>query len=137
MKTFFLVSQTARYTFIGLLCAAANNVILILGDFVGAHYVPMVALAFAVVTPLGYLLHSSFTFGDRLSWIGLVRFTSGAAMGFPLSLLSMAILCTGLGLRVAIAAPIATVMLFLWNYASARWAIVGQSRFMRRQDTRA
>jgi hypothetical protein len=35
----------------------------------------------------------------------------------------MAILCTGLGLPVALAFPITTIMLFVWNYASAHWAI--------------
>jgi hypothetical protein len=41
----------------------------------------------------------------------------------------MAILCTGLGIPVIIAAPTATIVLFLWNYASAHWAILGTLRF--------
>jgi hypothetical protein len=85
-------------------------------------------LSFGVVTPLGYLMHSSFTFRERLSLRGFLRFTSGIAAGFPLLLLSMAILCTGLGLPVVIAAPIATIILFLWNYASVHWAILDRWR---------
>ncbi|MGP0061729.1 MAG: GtrA family protein [Beijerinckiaceae bacterium] len=124
-----LVGQTARYTFVGAICAATNNAVMILGDLAGEHYVPMMVLSFALVTPLGYLLHSGFTFNERLSLDGLLRFACGIAVGFPLSLLTMAILCTELGLRVVIAAPVATLVLFLWNYASAHWAIIGRSRF--------
>jgi len=120
------ISRTARYTIVGGVCAATHNIVMILGDFAGAHYVPMTLVSFSLVTPLGYLLHCGFTFGERLSLQGLLRFTSGVAAGFPLSLAVMAILCSGLRLPVVVAAPIATAVLFLWNYASARWAIVGR-----------
>jgi putative flippase GtrA len=126
VKQLPFVGRTARYALIAAICAAASNAVIILGDVAGGHYVPVIIFAFAVVTPLGYFLHSSFTFGERRSWVGLLRFVSAGALAFPLSLLTMAILCTGLGLRVAIAAPIATVLLFVWNYASAHWAIVGR-----------
>ena len=126
LQTF--VGRTARYTVVGAICAAAHNAVMILGDLAGAHYVPMTLLSFSTVTPLGYLLHSGFTFGEKLSLNGLLRFASGIAAGFPLSLLTMGILCTGLHLPVVAAAPIATAVLFLWNYASARWAIVGRWR---------
>jgi putative flippase GtrA len=80
-----------------------------------------------IVTLLGYLLHSRFTFREQLLR-GFLRFASGVAAGLPLSLLSMAILCTGLGLPVVIAAPVATITLFLWNYASAHWTILDRWR---------
>jgi hypothetical protein len=118
------VGRTARYTLIAAICAAASNAVIILGDVAGGHYVPVIIFSFAVVTPLGYLLHSGFTFSEQRSWVGLLRFAWAGALAFPLSLLTMAFLCTGLGLRVAIAAPIATAVLFLWNYASAHWAII-------------
>ncbi|MDR3530342.1 MAG: GtrA family protein [Rhodopila sp.] len=111
---------------VGAICAVAHNVVMILGDWGGGHYVPVSVLSFGVVTPLGYLLHAKFTFMERLSLAGLLRFTSGVAAGFPLSLLVMATLCTGLGMPVLFAAPIATITLFLWNYASAHWAILGR-----------
>jgi hypothetical protein len=79
---------------------------MILGDLAGRHYAPMTVLSFGVMTPLGYLLHSHFTFREKLSSRGFLRFASGGAAGFPLSLLSMAILCTGLGLSVLIARPL-------------------------------
>jgi len=123
-----VAGRTARYTIVGAICALAYNAVMILGDLAGEHYVPMTILSFGIVTPLGYLIHSNFTFREQLSLRGFLRFASGAAAGFPLSLLSMAILCTGLGLPVVIAAPIATIILFLWNYASAHWAILDRWR---------
>lgn len=123
-----VAGRTARYTMVGAICALVYNAVMILGDLAGGHYVPMTVLSFGTVTPLGYLLHSRFTFRERLSLRGFLRFASGVAAGFPLSLLSMAILCAGLGLPVVIAAPIATITLLLWNYASAHWAILDRWR---------
>jgi len=123
-----VAARTARYTIVGAICALTYNAVMILGDLAGGHYVPMTVLSFGIVTPLGYLLHSRFTFREQLSLRGFLRFASGVTAGFPLSLLSMAILCTGLGLPVAIAAPIATMTLFLWNYALAHWAILDRWR---------
>jgi putative flippase GtrA len=110
----------ARYTLVGAICALAHNAVMILGDLAGGHYLPMTVLSFGIVTPLGYLMHSSFTFRERRSLRGFLRFTSGIAAGFPLSLLSMSIPCNGLSRAIA------TITLFLWNYASAHWAIFGR-----------
>jgi len=122
--------RTLRYTIVGAVCAATNNAVMILGDLAGGHYVPMSFLSFDIVTPLGYLLHAKFTFRQRLSLRDFLRFASGAAAGFPLYFLALAVLCTGLGLSVIIAVPITTIMLFLWNYASAHWAIRGRWRLL-------
>ncbi len=123
-----VAGRTARYTIVGAICALAHNAVMILGDLAGGHYVPMTVLSFGIVTPLGYQLHSRFTFREQLSLRGFLRFASGVTTGFALSLLSMAILCTGLGLPVVLAAPLTTITLFLWNYVSAHWAILERWR---------
>jgi putative flippase GtrA len=128
-----MAKRSARYVLVAVICAVASNIVIVLGDLVGGHYLLVTLFAFAFVAPLGYVLHSSFTFSEPCSWRGLLRFTSAGAVGVPLSLLTMAILCAGLGMRVAIAAPIATVVLFFWNYASTHWAIVGRVLLLRRQ----
>jgi putative flippase GtrA len=123
-----LPERTARYIIIGAICAAANNAVMILGDWAGGHYALMAVLSFGLVTPLGYLLHSNYTFREQISWRRFLRFASGVATGFPLSLLSMALLCSGLDLPVVLGAPITTITLFTWNYASAHWAILERWR---------
>lgn len=123
MKLHPAAGRTARYTIVGGICAVGNNVVMILGDLAGINYVPMSVISFLLITPLGYFLHSSFTFKKPFSFGDFVRFFAGVATGFPLYFVIMAILCTGLRLPVIVAVPAATIILFLWNFASAHWAI--------------
>lgn len=123
-----VAAKRLRYLAIAGFCAAAHNAIMIAGDHIGVGYLPMTFVSFACVTPVAYALHSRFTFAERISTTRLLRFTLGTAVGLPLSLLVMAILCTVLKLPVVVAAPIATVALFVWNYASAHLAILGRLR---------
>ncbi len=115
--------RTTRYTMVGAVCAAAYNVVMLVGDRAGGHYVLLSFLAFGIVTPLGYSLHARFTFRTKLSTAAFVRFVAGAATAFPLYFMIMAVLCSGLGLAIWIAAPITTVLLYTWNYISAHWAM--------------
>src|SRR5438477_3084227 len=101
-----LVERSARYLTVGVICAVTNNAVLILGDLAGGHYVPLTFACFAITTPLGYVLHASFTFREHYSWRAFVRFAAGAATGFPISFVLMVILCSGFGLPVMIAAPV-------------------------------
>jgi putative flippase GtrA len=80
------------------------------------------------VAPLGYYLHCRFTFHKALSIAGFLRFMVGIAIAYPLLLALMALFCSGFGLPVPIASPLATVVLFFFNYLSARWAIVRRLR---------
>ena len=131
-------SRPARYIVVGAICALIHNVVMIVGDVLGVHYLLMSVVSFGIVTLLGYLLHSGFTFRGQLSIAAFLRFAAGLAFGFPISLLVMAILCTGLGIPVIIAAPTATIVLFVWNYASAHWAILGGPPLpFQRQHSRA
>jgi putative flippase GtrA len=120
--------RTARYTLVGAICAVVNNILIIGGAFFGINYVVMSFVAFAFVTTFAYLMHTSFTFREQRSVRGLLRFSSGVATGFPLFILLMAIFCTGLGMPVAIATPLSTVVLYVWNYALAHWTIRYQDR---------
>ena len=115
--------RSSLYTVVGAICALANNVVMMLGDWAGANYVPMSIASFILVTPLGYLLNAGLTFRTKPSLRDFARFAAGVALGFPLYFLVMATLCSGLRLSVAMAAPISTISLFAWNYASAHWAI--------------
>jgi putative flippase GtrA len=119
------VQRIVRYTAVGAICATLHNVVMISADMFGANYVVATLLSFSIVNPLGYLFHSGYTFSAPPTLGGLLRFISGGAIGLLLSLATMAILCSGLGWRVMIAAPITTAVLFIWNYGSAHWAVIG------------
>ena len=123
-----ILAHGRRYTTVGAVCALTHNVIMIGSDFAGLHYLPATLLSFALVTPLCYFLHSRFTFRKAHSLDGFLRFMTGIAVGYPLSLALMVLFCSGLGLPVMIAAPLATGALFVFNYVSAHWAIVRHLR---------
>ena len=123
-----ILAHGRRYITVGAVCALTHNVIMIGSDFFGLHYFPATLLSFAVVTPLGYYLHCRFTFRKAQSLDGFLRFMSGIAVGYPLSLALMVLFCSVMGLPVIIAAPLATLALFAFNYVSAHWAIVRRWR---------
>ena len=119
-----LVERGWRYTLIGLVWALCNYAIILGVDALGGHYMLALLIAFLVVTPVGYVLHSWFTFAEPLRWKSFIRFAAGVASAYPLAVLSMVVLCSGFKLGVAIATPIATAVVFLWNFTAAHWAIL-------------
>jgi putative flippase GtrA len=116
--------QIKRYTSVGLICAIIQNLIMIGSGPVGLHYLPATLISVAVVVPLGYYLHCRYTFGQDRSVRSFLRFAGGFVIAYPFYLALIALFCTGFGWAVAIAAPLTTVILFLFNYVWARWAIV-------------
>ena len=128
MKVADFIAHGRRYLTVGALCALVYNLTMIGCDFAGMHYLPASLLSVAVVGPLGYFLHCRFTFKKTLSLMGFLRFMAGIALAYPLLLALMALFCSGLGLPVPIATPLATAALFVFNYVSAHWAIVRRLR---------
>lgn len=123
-----LVERGWRYTLIGLFCAAANYAVLLAVDWAGGHYMLGILIGFVIVSPTAYVLHSLFTFAEPFSLRALVRFVAGLATTYPVAAGMMVLLCSGMGLPVAIATPIATVALFIFNFVMAHWAIVPATR---------
>lgn len=122
------MARVPRYLTVGALCALIHNVIMIGADFAGLHYVLSTFISFLVLTPLGYWLHCRFTFRRAISLAGFLRFTGGIVAAYPLSLGLMVLFCTGLGWPVLVAAPLTTVLLVVYNYVSAHWAILRRWR---------
>jgi putative flippase GtrA len=119
-----LLRQGGRYLWGGAICALLHNVLVIGLATVGVPYPIALVISFLTTVPVGYLFHSAVTFGEPRSWGRLFRFMAGSLTGFGWSAALMIGLHNGLGLPVAVATPLATVALFLWNFAAARWAIV-------------
>jgi putative flippase GtrA len=125
LKLSRLLARPTRYAQIGLVCALLNNLIVIGFDRAGYHYALAVCVAFIATTAIGYALHAAYTFRVRRSGAALLRFFGANVSGFFISMLLMIALCDGIGLTPWLAMPIATVLLFAWNYALANWAIGG------------
>jgi|SRR4051812_33659373 putative flippase GtrA len=123
-----MITHARRYLTVGAMCALVYNLITIGSDFAGVPYLPATLLAVAVVAPLGFFLHCRFTFHKPPSLEGFLRFMAGIALAYPLLIALMMLFCAGLGLPVYIASPLATVVLVVFNYVSAHWAIVRRLR---------
>ena len=118
--------RPARYILVGAACAVLYNAVMILGERAGLGYVSSSIISLFVVIPTGYLLHAGFTFGSGRSWSAFFKFACSILAAFPISLLTVALLSSGAGLSMVIAAPIATLVMFVWNYATTHWAILGR-----------
>jgi putative flippase GtrA len=116
--------QSSRYLAGGVFCAVLHNVIVIAVTQSGIGYPVALIVSFCITTPVGYVIHSAFTFGAARSLDRLRRFLLASVAGFFGSAALMVVLCTGLRVPVIVATPVATVILFLWNFTSARWAIL-------------
>ena len=99
---------------------------MILGEWAGFGYVSSSIFSLFILIPAGYLLHASFTFGKDRSWRAFFWFSGSILAGFPISLLTVALLSAGMGLPMIIAAPLTTLVMFVWNYATAHLAILGR-----------
>jgi putative flippase GtrA len=118
-----------RYVMIGAGSALAYNLVLIAVHAAGAHYLLAALTAFVVVVLGAYCAHAAFTFQVACSVPGLLRFAGTQIIGFPVSAALLAGLVDGAGLPVWLATPVVTVVMLVYNFVSARWAMVrGQPR---------
>jgi len=116
--------QPARYLVSGGICALANNALLIAGARAGLGIFELTLLSFLVIGTAGYVAHVHFTFRHAPGWRSYARFMAGVALGIPAAYAVLALLCDGLRMSMLYAAPIATVALLVYNYLSARLAIM-------------
>jgi putative flippase GtrA len=113
-----------RYLLVAAISALSNNVILILGDRLGYGYGILVFISSIFTGSMAYLLHSRVTFRRRMGWPQYVRFMIGIALGTPVALAFIGVLRDVVGLEMPLAAPIATALMVVYNYISARLAIM-------------
>jgi len=113
-----------RYVLVGGFCAGLYNVFMIAADWAGVGYVAATVVAFAGLVLIGYVLHCRFTFSERMSIRGLVRYTAAMLLTLPLSLAVMFALKGVIHLPMWAASPLLTVVMFAWNFLATRWAVV-------------
>lgn len=117
-----------RFAIVGLVCAVLHNVIMIGLDRFGVHYVVASLLSFVACVAVGYALHTQYTFSVEPGLASLWRYTLAMAANLPLSVALLFVMVDVLAWPVPIAAPVATVALFAWNYIASRWALLRPTR---------
>jgi putative flippase GtrA len=119
-------ARAGRYTIVGAICALTHNAIMICGDLIHIHYIPLFLISFCIVTLLGYLLHALYTFKEPASFAPFARFAGASVTGGMLSFFITVVVCSGLKQSVAVATLTATCLLFAYNYICTHWAIYGR-----------
>jgi putative flippase GtrA len=97
-------------------------------DHLGIHFVISQAATAFVLLPVGYLLQGRFSFAADRSWKNFLRYSAALLTNYPVAIVTLWLLCDLLGIKMAWASPIATVVLFVWNYATSYWAFSFGSR---------
>jgi len=126
MKT---LDTAARYTIVGLICAVVHTAIVAAAGHRHLHYMFGCLLSYCVVVVLGFALHTAFTFRSPPTNAAFRRYAMSMAANYPLMLVLLFVMCDLVGLPTISAAPIATVLLFIWNFVATRWAVASRAQF--------
>jgi putative flippase GtrA len=117
-----------RFIIVGGVCAVLSNVTVIVLVRHGFGSIVASLIAFGPVLLIGYALHSFFTFGALPSRLSFGRYTLAMLANFPLWVASLGLFSDLLKIPVAIVGPATTLLIFVWNYLSARWAFLSHVR---------
>lgn len=115
--------QGARYLLIAGFCAGLHNAIMIVLDLFGMHYGVSLVISAGVLMPTGFFLQSAYTFAAPRTMQSFWRYASVMIVNTPISFILLWLLYDLVGLPMIVAAPVATVLLLIWNFLASGWAI--------------
>jgi glycosyltransferase involved in cell wall biosynthesis/putative flippase GtrA len=121
-------SQALRYIIAGVTCAFLSNALLIGLTKFGVPYLVAATAAIPPMLSIGFVLQRSFVFRGSPTSGGFIRYALAMLSNQPLSLASLYTLCDLLGTSVAVAGPVTTIVLFVWNFYATRWALSSPKR---------
>jgi putative flippase GtrA len=123
-----LFRRGPRYALVGLFCAVLSNVIMIAVDGISGHSLIAVTASVAVLIPTGFILQALVTFEQPPSWRAFGRYAALMVWNWPLFSLCVWLIHDELSVPMVWAAPVTTILSFLWNYAASAWAIAWPPR---------
>jgi len=116
----------AAFAFVGALCLALNTLVLwALTSGLGIHYLVSTVIAFACITPLGFLLNKVLAFRTRREYarVELPRYAGAMAASFAANLGLMYVLVSLAGIWYLPASACVALLLLVANFiASDRWS---------------
>lgn len=118
-----LLRRGPRYAAVSLFCLLLSNAILIGADRIGWSSGAAVLSSAAVLIPVGFLLQARVTFAVEPTADAFLRYAVALATNVPLSWLVLLVVHDLCGIDMAIAAPLATILLFFWTYFTSSWAL--------------
>jgi putative flippase GtrA len=121
-----MIRRFAAFVLVGGFCLAVNTALLwLLTSLLGIHYLVSTVIAFASITPLGFLLNKVITFRTPRAHapIELPRYFTAMAASFAANLLLMWLLVSVFGMWYLAASILVAVTLVICNFlASDRWS---------------
>jgi putative flippase GtrA len=118
------IRRGPRYLAVGLFCAVLSNAIMIAVAKAGGHSLMAVTASVVVLIPTGFALQALVTFRQPFNWPAFVRYAGVMVWNWPLFCACIWLLHDLCGVPMPWAAPITTVLSFLWNYRGSAWAIL-------------
>lgn len=112
-----------RYLGVSGTCLLLHNALMIGLTASGVHYAAACILSFFMVAAAGFLLHARMTFVAAPTATGFVRYVAALALNLPLSLALIWLFHDVGRAPMVLAAPAATLLLVVWNYLAAQWAL--------------
>ncbi len=117
-----------RYGMVAGVCFVLGSVLIPAFAALGLHYAVATILAFAIVTVVGFACHCRWTFQVERSIDGFLRYAGAMLLNLPLTIILIGLAHDGLGWSIAWSAPLASLVLFSWNFLAVRWAVLRTSR---------
>lgn len=111
------------YSSVAVICVLLHNAVIILADSLGLPLWLAVLISFVVVSATGYLLHAHFTFRQSLALGRYLRYALAMSANVPFAFVSTWFLHEELGIEIAIAAPLASLCMLIFNFVLSRWAV--------------
>lgn len=118
------LSQTFRYGVVSAFCLIFGVTLISTINSWGIHYSFATVMAFSIVAIVGFVLHCFWTFSVERTLPSFIRYLSALGLNIPLTIILIGIGHDLLGLTVPISTLAASILLFLWNFFAARWALV-------------
>ena len=116
--------RSSMYVAVSAFCVLFNNVLLIWLDRVHVHYTLSVIISAAIMIPLSFFLHARFTYAVEPTAAAFWRYASVLICNTPAAWLLFLLIHNLGGVAMLYAAPIVTLILFVWNYILSGWAIL-------------
>ena len=112
---------------VAIALAGLHNAILIGANALGAHYVVAQLLSAAVLLPTGFLALARFSYLVETDWSGFWRYSAAVITNFPVAIATLWLLLDIFALPMWIAAPVSTLLLYVWNFLTSSWAFLPSS----------
>lgn len=121
-----LIRTTPAYLTVAVICVLLNNAILIGLDWAGVHYIISAFIAALIVIPASYALHISLTYRVDADAVSFWRYAALQSLNTPATIALLFLIHDLGGLQMIYAAPLLTIIMFLYNFLGGFWAISGR-----------